>query len=228
MMRFSFALPVFPEAHLHTSLWKDNRKMRNNPAQLWKREVDPFDTPTDLGHGAVEETSALRQLLLRWRRNGATIEAKTLESRALAELTIGRPLPPTARIAHTRRPYRSGSFFRDLLPIVGLLVLCGAFTAASLSAHAILMDSSPAPHGAATGPDVVIRLKFNSRIDGPRSRLWVENAGSLQTVGIAPQPSPEILVGHAKDLKPGPSRLRWQVLAIDGHITRGELSFIVR
>ena len=92
-----------------------------------------------------------RQLLLRWFRNGATVVANTPESRALAESIIGRPLPPTARIAHTRRPYRSGSFFRDLLPIVGLLVLCGAFTAASLSAHAILMDSSPAPHGAATG-----------------------------------------------------------------------------
>jgi hypothetical protein len=70
----------------------------------------------------------------------------------------------------------------ELLPIIGLLILRGAFTAASLSAHAILMDS----------------------------RVWVENVGSLQTVGIAPQPSPEILVGHAKDLKPSPSRLRWQ------------------
>jgi hypothetical protein len=64
-----------------------------------------------------------RQLLLRWRGNGATVVARTPASRALAESIIGRPLPPTARIAYTWRPYRSGSFFRGVLPIVGLLVL---------------------------------------------------------------------------------------------------------
>ena len=64
-----------------------------------------------------------RQLLLRWRRNGATVVANTPESRALAESIIGHPLPPMARIAYTCSPYRSGSFFRDVLPIIGLLVL---------------------------------------------------------------------------------------------------------
>ena len=64
-----------------------------------------------------------RQLLLRWFRNGATVVANTPQSRALAESIIGHTLPPIARIAQTWRPYRSGSFFRDLLPIVGLLAL---------------------------------------------------------------------------------------------------------
>jgi len=64
-----------------------------------------------------------RQLLLRWRRNGATVVANTPESRALVESVIGRPLRPLARIAYTSKPYRSESFFRDVLPIVGLLVL---------------------------------------------------------------------------------------------------------
>src|ERR1700719_4071075 len=35
-----------------------------------------------------------RQLLLRWRRNGATILANTPESRALAESVIGRRVRP--------------------------------------------------------------------------------------------------------------------------------------
>ncbi len=64
-----------------------------------------------------------RQLLLHWFRNGATVVANTPESRALAESIIGHTLPPIARIAQTWRPYRSGSFFRDVLPIVGLLAL---------------------------------------------------------------------------------------------------------
>ena len=64
-----------------------------------------------------------RQLLLRWRRNGATVVANTPESRTLAESVIGRPLRPVARIAYTSKPYRSESFFREVLPIVGLLFL---------------------------------------------------------------------------------------------------------
>jgi hypothetical protein len=64
-----------------------------------------------------------RQLLLRWRRNGATFVANKPESRALAESIIGRPLPPIGRIANTSSPYRPGSFFRDVLPIIGLLIM---------------------------------------------------------------------------------------------------------
>jgi hypothetical protein len=63
-----------------------------------------------------------RQLLLHWRRNGATVVAKTPESRALVESIIGRPLP-FARTPYTCQPYRSGSFFRDVFAIIGLLVL---------------------------------------------------------------------------------------------------------
>src|ERR1700730_13082545 len=63
------------------------------------------------------------QLLLRWRGNGATVVANTPESRALAESIVGLPLGPSARIAYPSKPYRSESFFRDVLPIVGLLVL---------------------------------------------------------------------------------------------------------
>jgi len=63
------------------------------------------------------------QLLLRWFRNGATVVANTPESRALAESTIGRPLPPIAHIAYTWTPYWSSSIFRDALRIVGLLIL---------------------------------------------------------------------------------------------------------
>jgi hypothetical protein len=62
----------------------------------------------------TEIDPAGHQLLLRWRRNGATVVANTPESRALVESIIGRPLPPITRIAHTSEPYRPGSFFRDL------------------------------------------------------------------------------------------------------------------
>jgi len=71
----------------------------------------------------TEIDSVGRQLLLRWRRNGATVVANTPESRTLAESVIGRPLRPLARIAYTSKPYWSESFFQDVLLIIGLLVL---------------------------------------------------------------------------------------------------------
>ena len=62
----------------------------------------------------TEIDPAGRQLLLRWRRNGATILANTPESRALAESVIGR-LRRLARIAYTSQPYRP--FLRDVLKL---------------------------------------------------------------------------------------------------------------
>jgi hypothetical protein len=83
-----------------------------------------------------------RQLLLRWRGNGATLVANTPESRALAESVVGLPLRPSARIAFTSKPYRSESFFRDVLTIVGLLVL---LIPASVSAEPLAIVQPTAP-----------------------------------------------------------------------------------
>jgi copper resistance protein C len=95
-------------------------------------------------------------------------------------------------------------------------------------AHAVLVESSPALKGAVSGPDVPLKLRFNVRIDAARSRLTlVDPDGASQTVEISKQDSPEIISAEAKGLHPGLYRLRWQVLASDGHITRGEIPFTV-
>ena len=83
-----------------------------------------------------------RQLLLRWHGNGATVVANTPESRALAESVIGLPIRPSARIVFTSKPYRSESFLRNVLPIVGLLVL---LIPASVSAQALAIVQPTTP-----------------------------------------------------------------------------------
>ena len=108
-----------------------------------------------------------------------------------------------------------------------VLALC-LILVATLCAHAILKESIPAPRGIVRGPGTEFRLKFNSRIDASRSRLSVENGGGTRPVRIVAQPSPDTLVGDANGLQPGPAVLRWQVFAVDGHLTRGELPFEVR
>ena len=90
------------------------------------------------------------------------------------------------------------------------------------------MESKPALHSSVKGPDVSIWLRFNVRIDGSRSRLHlVAPDGSPLTLPLGKQANPDILQSQVGGLKPGAYKLQWQVLASDGHISRGEVAFTV-
>ncbi len=95
-------------------------------------------------------------------------------------------------------------------------------------AHAIIVESSPKMNGVVTGPVVEIKLRFNVRIDGPRSRLTlVQPDGTSRAVEVLQQPSPDSLAATISGLRPGNYQLHWQVLASDGHITQGDIPFTV-
>jgi copper resistance protein C len=94
-------------------------------------------------------------------------------------------------------------------------------------AHAILMESAPAVNATAKGPDVAFDLRFNSRIDHERSRLTLTLPDQSQQVLPISADSPEDKLDTKASLTPGAYTLRWQVLAIDGHITRGDVPFTV-
>ena len=90
------------------------------------------------------------------------------------------------------------------------------------------MQSKPQKHSTVKGPDVPIWLRFNSRVDGGRSRVHLL-ATDGESVSLAPvkQTSPDTLESQATGLKPGTYKLEWQVLASDGHISSGEVIFTV-
>ena len=110
-----------------------------------------------------------------------------------------------------------------------LLILLMIAAATQFSwAHAILKDSTPKANSSVTGPDVPITVRFNVRIDGSRSRLHlVASDGSSMPLTIAKQDSPDTLQSQAKGLKPGAYKLIWNVLASDGHMSKGEIPFTV-
>jgi copper resistance protein C len=109
-----------------------------------------------------------------------------------------------------------------------LTVLTSCLAASPAVAHAVLLESSPAPKSSVTGPDVPLRLRFNVRIDVARSRLTlILPDGSSQALEVEKPGSPDLISSQAKGLRPGAYVLRWQVLASDGHITRGEIPFTV-
>ncbi|HEV3459268.1 MAG TPA: copper resistance CopC family protein [Thermoanaerobaculia bacterium] len=110
---------------------------------------------------------------------------------------------------------------------LGLAMLIAATPAAL--AHAILVEASPAAGSTVAGPDLVVRLRFNSRIDGARSQLTLVRADRQErAMTLDPQQAPERLTAKLTGIAPGAYRLRWQVLAADGHITRGEVPFRVK
>ena len=108
------------------------------------------------------------------------------------------------------------------------VVLASLCFAASLYAHAILLSSKPAFASSIRGPNVSIELRFNSRIDQKRSHLTLISAtGAQRTLAIDVGASPDLLISNVKDVSKGAYVLQWQVLAVDGHITRGQVRFTV-
>ena len=99
----------------------------------------------------------------------------------------------------------------------------------SLEAHAILLEATPAKNATVSGSPLSVELRFNCRIDGKRSRLsLVLPNQELHPLVIQTQTSPDRLSARDKGFEPGSYRLRWQVLASDGHITRGEIPFVIK
>jgi len=103
--------------------------------------------------------------------------------------------------------------------------LIAVFSAVAASAHAILVASQPPEGGTVPTGEAHFNLRFNSRIDRMRSRVVLTSPDHTQiTMPILAEGKPDEINASAT-LVPGAYVLRWQVLAIDGHITRGDIAF---
>ena len=103
-----------------------------------------------------------------------------------------------------------------------------ALIPACASAHAILVQSEPAAGAKVPPGRVDLSFSYNSRIDRARSRLTLTGPDHTQSVlKIAPDGPPNLLETTTNLETPGAYVVRWQVLAIDGHITRGDVPFTV-
>jgi methionine-rich copper-binding protein CopC len=117
---------------------------------------------------------------------------------------------------------------RNLCVPILLAAVAVFFIVAPAAAHAVLLESNPGLKSAVSGPNVPVKLRFNVRIDALRSRLTLMRPdGSAQPLEISKQTPADTLSAEATGLTAGAYRLRWQVLASDGHITRGEIPFTV-
>ena len=103
-----------------------------------------------------------------------------------------------------------------------------ALTPGIAVAHAIVVAAKPAMNSNVAPGELEIWLHFNSRIYTKRSRLSLRRPDGVEvTVVLAPDAPPGVLAGLALVTEKGRWTLRWQALSLDGHITRGEVSFSV-
>ena len=118
-------------------------------------------------------------------------------------------------------------FYFNWISLLATVVLV-AGTVQIARAHAVLMESTPKANSTVKGPDLMVDLRFNDRIDGGRSRLvLVGPNGSTTPLTISKESKPDHLQSSATGLKVGAYKLRWNVLATDGHMTHGEIPFTV-
>jgi methionine-rich copper-binding protein CopC len=121
-----------------------------------------------------------------------------------------------------RRP----ALLPTLLPTL-LLTLLLTLAARPALAHAILVASTPAPNAHIKPGPLAILLRYNSRIDTGRCKVTLQAPDRTTTrLPTTAGAGPDQLTASTT-LSPGAYILRWQVLAVDGHITRGDVRFTV-
>jgi methionine-rich copper-binding protein CopC len=109
------------------------------------------------------------------------------------------------------------------------LAACLTIVPPAAQAHAIVVTSAPAANAVVPGGSLTITIGFNTRLDRVRSRLFVEGPDGVVTpVALSGDRGDTRLSGPAEVRTAGRWKVRWQVLAADGHITRGEIPFRVR
>ncbi len=112
--------------------------------------------------------------------------------------------------------------------LAGCLAAGAALAPGAAGAHAIILSAEPANGAVVHGQSIEVLLRFNSRLDRERSRLALVRAdGSSASLALKDTAGPDTLAATIAGLSPGAYRLRWQVLAVDGHITRGDIPFTV-
>jgi methionine-rich copper-binding protein CopC len=118
------------------------------------------------------------------------------------------------------------------LTLLAALLLPALLLSTVAQAHAILEESTP-PAGASIKPGPLdLRFRYNSRIDRARSRLTlIRPDRTKDTIPIDQEGPPDIIAAHldlpAGAYPAGVYVVRWQVLAVDGHITRGDVPLTV-
>jgi copper transport protein len=119
---------------------------------------------------------------------------------------------------------------RRRLAVAAVLGIIGAWPAglASVSAHAIIVESSPRQEESAPAPRRLV-LRFNGRIEKGLCSVQLVGPGGRTIALLRQEPDtpPDTLAYPMPALDPGAYQARWRVMSADGHVTEGAVPFTV-
>ena len=113
-----------------------------------------------------------------------------------------------------------------LVAMVAAVLALGGLVPGPAAAHAVLLESSPPPKAEVLGSKVEFNLRYNSRVDAKRSRLSLQSPNGTRNLEVRQGKSEAELSARAEGLSPGQHVLHWDVLSVDGHVSRGVLPFL--
>lgn len=106
-------------------------------------------------------------------------------------------------------------------------------SAVPAAAHAIVLESVPAPGAILVRPPARVSLRFNSKVEKRVTRVTLAKSDgpprlvSIASDGPGPDHEPDRIVIPLPPLEPGRYVIRYKVLSADGHVTEGALRFTV-
>jgi copper resistance protein C len=121
---------------------------------------------------------------------------------------------------------------------LGVVLVAGVLppSAVPAAAHAIVLESVPAPGAILARPPERVSLRFNSKVEKRLARVTLAKSdGAPRLVPIASDASdgsgsdqePDRIVIPLPPLPPGLYVIRYRILSADGHVTEGALRFTV-
>ncbi len=109
--------------------------------------------------------------------------------------------------------------------LLSAIVSLGLLLPDAAAAHAVLVESQPAPKAEIAGSEIEINLHYNSRVDAKRSRLVLKGPAGVTVLEVRQGKTEADLAASVAALPPGRYSLNWDVLSVDGHVSRGQIPF---
>jgi copper resistance protein C len=145
---------------------------------------------------------------------------------------MGTALLPPASFLHRRCRLCQGmtrgvSAWRVSIAALAFLLLVGA--GGEAFAHAKLVSSNPAANATVTPPPISLILKFSESIEIKFAQVRLSDASGAVVATGSPTQDPAdrgvVIVEVSAPLTDGRYTVSWQVVAADGHKTKGTYHF---
>ena len=115
-----------------------------------------------------------------------------------------------------------------LMTTVWMVVLFFGAAAGSVSAHSILVESTP-KHGATlTVAPQSLLLRFNAKIEPALTKVSLVNGTKQRTrLEVSTESTVDRIIVRVPPLEAGVYTVVYKVLAADGHVTQGSIRFTI-